>query len=122
MIKLIFCLRRKPELSRDEFQKYWFETHGPLVASYASTLRIAKYVQSHSFDDPRMTATEDARGSQIPPYDGVAELHWDSVEDLLASGESQEAREAGRLLLEDERNFIDLANSPLFWVKENQIV
>jgi uncharacterized protein (TIGR02118 family) len=122
MIKLIFCLRRREGMSRDEFQTYWREHHAPLVASVAEVLRIRRYVQSHGFDDPRLAATADVRGCVVEPYDGVAELHFDSVEDIVATGASAEAREAGRMLLEDERTFIDLANSPLFWVRENIIV
>jgi len=122
MIKLIFCLRRRANLSRAAFQAYWRDRHAPLVAEVAPVLRIRRYVQSHSFDDPRLSATADARGAVVPAYDGVAELYWDSIEDLVAVNDSKEAREADRRLLEDERHFIDLANSPLFWVREDRIV
>ncbi|WP_085810932.1 EthD domain-containing protein [Sphingomonas sp. TZW2008] len=122
MIKLIFCLRRREGMTRADFQAYWRDHHAPLVASFAEVLRIRGYVQSHSFDDPRLAATADARACVVPPYDGVAELHFDSVEDIVATGASAEAREAGRRLLEDEARFIDLANSPLFWVNEHRIV
>ena len=40
MIKLTFCLRRLPHLSREEFQRYWREQHAPLVAKHAKTLGI----------------------------------------------------------------------------------
>ena len=58
----------------------------------------------------------------MSPYDGVAEVYWDSIDDLVAGGSSREGREAGRALLEDERRFIDLANSVLFYVREHEIV
>ena len=122
MIKLTFCLRRRADLSLAEFQAYWRERHAPLVAEVAPVLPIRKYVQSHSFNDPRLVGSADARGATIAPYDGVAELYWDNVEDVIAAGDSKVARDAGRRLLEDERNFIDLPNSPLFWVREHQIV
>ena len=44
MIKLVFCLRRLPQLSREEFQRYWFERHAPLVRSHAAALKIRRYV------------------------------------------------------------------------------
>lgn len=122
MIKLIFCLRRRAGLSRAEFQAYWRERHAPLVAEVAPVLRIRRYVQSHSLDDPRLVAPTAARGTTVPGYDGVAELYWDSVEDLAAAGEGAAGRDAGRRLLEDERTFIDLANSPLFWVREHAVI
>ena len=48
MIKLTFALVRLPHLSREQFQDYWLNTHGPLVASVRETLRIRRYVQLHS--------------------------------------------------------------------------
>lgn len=122
MIKMIFCLRRRAELSPAEFQSYWRERHAPLVAEVAPLLRIRRYVQSHSFNDPQLAGPVAARGATVPPYDGVAELYWDSVDDLVAVNDSREAREAGRRLLEDERAFIDLSQSPLFWVRENHVI
>ena len=40
---------------------------------------------------------------------------------FAASGRTAEGREAGRLLLEDEAKFIDLANSPL-WLNREQVI
>ncbi|WP_066774963.1 EthD domain-containing protein [Sphingomonas sp. CCH5-D11] len=122
MIKMIFCLRRRAELSPAAFQAYWRDRHAPLVAEVAPLLRIRRYVQSHSFEDPQLAGPVAARGAIVPHYDGVAELYWDSIEDLTAVNDSKEAREAGRRLLEDERNFIDLSQSPLFWVRENHVI
>ncbi len=48
MIKLTFCLIRLPHLTRAEFQDYWLNRHGPLVASVKDALRIRRYVQTHS--------------------------------------------------------------------------
>ncbi|MFZ0715722.1 EthD domain-containing protein [Mycobacterium sp.] len=122
MIKIVFCLRRKPELSAEEFQRYWLEDHAQLVRKYGATLGVRRYTQSHSFDDPRIAASITARGSHLEPYDGVAELWWDSVEDIVAAGATEEGRAAGRALLEDERTFIDLANSPIFYAQEHVIL
>ncbi len=113
MIKLAFCLRRLPELSREEFQRYWLEDHGPLVRKHAAALRIARYVQLHTADDELNPALRASRGAP-EPYDGIAELWWESRDDLEAALTTAEGRAAGAELLEDERRFIDLANSPLF--------
>ena len=82
MLRLIYLLRRKPELSREAFQHYWRDQHGPLVASFATTLGIQRYVQVHTIDDPANEAMATARGGMEAPYDGVAELWWDSEEAL----------------------------------------
>lgn len=121
MIKLTFCLVRLPQLTREAFQTYWFEKHAPLVRSHQSVLGIRRYVQLHSFD-PALSA--DVRASRGGPeqYDGVAQLYWDSFEDLGQRLAKPEAVEASRQLLEDERKFIDLLRSPLWWGEEKVVI
>ena len=121
VIKLVFCLRRKDGLSREEFQTYWRETHAPLVASVAETLNIRRYVQVHTMDADFNAVIRASR--QAPEeFDGVAELWWDSLETLAAPGQTEEGRAAGATLLEDERRFIDLEHSPLFFTNEHEII
>jgi uncharacterized protein (TIGR02118 family) len=121
MIKLTFCLHRLPSLTREAFQRYWFETHAPLVARHAPVLRIRRYVQLHSATTPVNDAVRATRGGP-EMYDGVAELWWDSLEDMLKTGGDEAARAAGQELLEDERRFIDLARSPLWFGEEKTIL
>lgn len=121
MIKLTFCLIRLPHLTREAFQDYWLNTHGPLVASVKAPLRIRRYVQLHSFDP---AVSVDSRASRGGPeqFDGVAQLWWDSFDDMALTAQDPAAREAGRMLLEDEKRFIDLARSPLWWGEEKVII
>jgi len=121
MIKLTFCLTRLPQLSREAFQAYWFDVHGPLVASVAQTLQIRRYVQLHSLPAEANTGMRASRDAP-PEYDGVAELWFDSLEALVVNGRRPEAKVAGALLLEDERRFIDLPKSPLWWGQERVVV
>lgn len=120
MLKLTFCLRRKPGLSLAEFQDYWLNSHGPLVRRLQPALGMVRYVQLHRLDEELGLAMTKLRGAPAP-YDGVAELWWESEEAFRASGRTPEGREAGRLLLEDEAKFIDLANSPL-WLNREQVI
>lgn len=122
MIKLVYCLRRLPELSREEFQRYWRETHGPLVRERAGALGIRRYVQLHTLDSPLNEAMRASRGTAPDIYDGVAELWWDSLDAMTAAGGTPEGRAAGRRLLEDERTFVDLAHSPLWLAEEHAVV
>jgi uncharacterized protein (TIGR02118 family) len=120
MIKLTFCLHRLPNLTREAFQKYWHESHAPLVAKHRETLRIRRYVQLHS------TTTEFndliRSGRNAPEmFDGVAELWWDSLDAVFAANSTPEGQAAGLALLEDERKFIDLHRSPLFLGQEKTI-
>lgn len=121
MIKLTFVLRRRPDLSRDEFQQYWRGTHAALVAERAEVLKIRRYVQVHTADAPGLHAAFQRRNDGAPAeYDGVAELWFDNMEAL--GGDDPAVRKAQAELLEDERNFIDLANSPMWIAAEHQVV
>ena len=121
MIKLVYCLRRLPELSRQEFQRYWRENHAPLVKMHSQTLRIRRYVQVHTSDDPVSEALRATRPGP-EPYDGVAELWYDSAEDMMAGATTPEGRQASRELLEDEKRFIDISQSPIWIATENSVV
>jgi hypothetical protein len=118
MIRLVFALRKKPELSREEFQAYWLQQHAPLVASFSTDLNILRYVQTHTLSIPGNESAQKARGNMEPEYDGVAELWWTSEAALTEQGQSDAARAASAALLEDEKTFIDLPNSPLWFAYE----
>jgi uncharacterized protein (TIGR02118 family) len=121
MIRLVFCLRKRDDLSREEFQAYWRDHHAPLVRSHAAALGIRRYVQLHSVDDAISLAVAGARNPP-EPFDGVAELWFDSLEALAATGGTEEARAAGAALLADEATFIDLSRSPFFFANEHVVV
>jgi uncharacterized protein (TIGR02118 family) len=114
MIRITFLLRRKPDLDREAFQRYWLHEHGPLVASHAARLNMLRYVQVHTIDDPANEAMAKARGGMEPPYDGVAEVWFENRDALAAALETDAGQAAGAALLEDEGRFIDLPKSPLW--------
>lgn len=122
MIKLVFCLARKPPLTREEFARYWRDEHAPLVRAHAEVLRIRRYTQSLTFGDPRLQPPLDARRSGGEVYDGVAELWWDSAEDIVDASATPAGRAAGRVLLEDERRFLDLERCSIFFVEEHTVL
>jgi uncharacterized protein (TIGR02118 family) len=120
MIKLVFLLRRRPELTREDFQRYWRERHAPLVASHADTLGIRRYVQRHTVTESIFEKMGDVRGG-VADFDGIAELWWERPE-RLSPEQVTAVREANRQLLEDEARFIDLPNSPVFFVDDYEVI
>ena len=117
MIKLIMCLRRNPELSREEFQDYWKNNHAPLFMKNAHIMRTKKYVQSHTINSPLNEGMKASRG-MMDEYDGVAEVWFDSEPDLMEAMGSAEMAQLGEVLVEDEQKFIDHQNSCAFIVNE----
>jgi hypothetical protein len=83
-------------------------------------LRMVRYVQQHRLDGDLAAGMQRVRGAP-EPFDGIAELWWTDEESYRAVGRDPKAREAGRLLLEDEAKFIDLPRSPLWLNREETI-
>jgi uncharacterized protein (TIGR02118 family) len=117
MIRLTYVLRRLPPLSRQEFQRYWRYTHGPLVTKHATTLACHKYVQVHTLEDPLNAAFAESRGL-MEPYDGMAALWWHNQEALLQALSTPAGQRAAEELLEDEQHFIDFARSSMWFAME----
>jgi uncharacterized protein (TIGR02118 family) len=122
MIKLVFTLRRSEGMTREEFQRYWREEHAALVQRHAEILHIRRYAQVHLRETHLDEAISAPRGSQPRFYDGIAELWWDSLEDLTAALTTKEGQAAAQELLADEQRFIDLPSSPLWLGEENVVI
>ena len=120
-VRLVFCLRRLPELDQPEFLAHWRDTHAPLVRARAEALHIRRYEQAHPLAGGPADVLAAVRGAPAP-FDGVASLWFDSVEDMQAGAATPEGRRAARELLEDERRFIDLAHSPIWLARDERVV
>jgi len=119
MLKLMFALRRRPELTREAFHRYWLEEHGPLVRSHAEALQIVRYVQSHALPDEINEGVRASRGAG-PAYDGITEVWFDDLESMGGDG-SEGAVAAAQALLEDEAEFLDFPNCRVFLTEEHVI-
>ena len=83
-VKLIALLKAKPGLSRAEFEKRWVEDHAPLTLKFKNLkgYRINVAIDEHQEIEGEL------------PFDGTAELWWDSVEEMQADFDSPEAETA----------------------------
>ena len=57
----------------------------------------------------------------LPEYDGVAEVWFESEEDLMEAMSSPAGQRLSAALLEDEGNFIDHSKSTAFLVREHEL-
>ena len=81
MIKLVYCIRKRDDVSSEEFYRYWLEDHGPLVKSVANDIGACRYVQSHT-TLPEVNAEFEAGRGLKPAYDGITEVWWASQADM----------------------------------------
>ena len=93
--------------------------HGPFFMENAGAMGAKKYVQSHTVDTSLNEGLRSSRG-MLPEYDGIAEVWFESEEELVEAMSSPEGQKLSAALLEDEGNFIDHAKSSAFIVSEHE--
>lgn len=108
MVKLIYCIGKKPEMSLDAFQAYWRDAHAPIAAAIPG---LRRYVQCH-------VVPETYGGGAQPAYDGAAELWFDDIAALRDAMRSPEAAAA----IADEAHFIDHTRVASFITVENVVM
>jgi hypothetical protein len=118
--ELVYVIRRRPEKTREEFQRYWLQEHGPKVDSVSKPLRALRYVQSHTFNSPLDGSLTEPRGGMTAAYDGITELWWTSLEDLKAAAGATDGQ-ALAMLAGDESTFIAFDTSSVFFTEEHKI-
>ena len=106
MFKVIFLVKRRPDLSVEAYQSYSTDTHAPLVAVLPG---LRRYVVNYAVT---------ADGGDAPAHDGVIELWFDTPGDFEAALGS----EAGQRALADQANFLDTSASVMLPVQEHAIV
>lgn len=122
VLKIVICMKRKPEMSRAEFQAYWKEVHAKVVQEVAAPMGMRRNVHNHTVSTPLAEQIRKSRGAPPDDFDGVAESWFDSVEALIAATSTDEGRRAARRLAEDEARFIDFSRSRIFFVDEDVVV
>ena len=90
-IKSLELIRRRPDLTHSQFDRYWEEQHGPL----ACAVPFLRYEQNH--------LTPDAADRPDISFHGAAITWFDSIADMRTAA----LTEAYRDIRADERNFLD---------------
>jgi uncharacterized protein (TIGR02118 family) len=120
VIKFVMCLCRHPKMTREQFQDYWLNKHGPFFQKHAGDMRAKKYVLSCTLNTPINEELRKSRG-MLAEYDGVAEVWFESEEDMIAAMSTPAGQELSAALLKDEGNFVDHSKSTAFLVKEHEV-
>jgi hypothetical protein len=113
MIKLVHCVRRRPELGVEEFRAAW-DSFSQRWRELGLELGAVRVSVSTTLEIPLNEALTRARGS-APPFDGIAEITWPSGATLPAR-----ASDPGDLRALQEE-FIDVAGSAFFFVHEEPL-
>lgn len=84
-VKLIALLKAAPGMTREVFSRRWIEGHAPFAPRFPNLrgYRINVAIDEYQAVDGEL------------PYDGTADLWWDSIEAMREAFDSPEARAAG---------------------------
>jgi uncharacterized protein (TIGR02118 family) len=93
-ITRVFLARRRPDLSIEEFQRYWRNEHATITLTFPD---INRYVQNHAVLRNAQPCVD------WPGFDVFSELDFDSADAMDASWSSPEYAQGE----EDENNFMD---------------
>ncbi len=83
MIKVIAFVKKRPDLTREEFIRRWVEEHVRL----SGVLGMSPYRIN--------VAREPQDDGSTPPYDGTAEMYWPDLESFRAALASPQGALAG---------------------------
>ncbi|MFD2936349.1 EthD domain-containing protein [Spirosoma flavum] len=111
MVKFTILLRKRENLSHDEFVTYHKTKHAPLFNFLPEVQKyVRKYVQCHS-----LSVT--LPGMPPPAYDGITELWFDDITDI---GKVFTAERYMALIRPDEGKFLDLSGCGFLVSTETQ--
>ncbi|MEX2466462.1 MAG: EthD family reductase, partial [Gemmatimonadota bacterium] len=83
-VKLIALLKASPGMSRKEFERRWVDEHAPLTLRFPN---LKGYRINVAIDEYQEIEGE-------LPYDGTAEMWWDSLEEMQEDFDSEAAQTA----------------------------
>ena len=106
-MKLIAFVKRRSDMSREEFLEYWHGTHGPLIRDTPELRdRLLAYEQHPARPDDRSG------------WDGVAIQEFASWDDFIAMISGP----AGELMRADEANFLDSSAIKVVFTEDPVVV
>ena len=110
LIKGMALIKRRPDISREEFARHYEEAHAPLALKYFRDWKA--YIRNH--------VVETLRGEE-PAFDCISEFwhaDWKGIERTMQFNASA----AAQPLREDELSFMDIPANVSFLVSEQVIL
>jgi hypothetical protein len=110
-VRCLVLLKRRPEMTQEEFNDYWLKIHGEIAKDYPHVIR---YSQLHL----RETRSDTSPGSATIDFgvDGIVDFLFEPGHGLF----DLEKSEAGRIGMADAFHFLDAIQE--IYVDEHHIV
>jgi len=106
VIKTIALIKRKSDITREEFVKHYEEVHAPLALKHLPMIK--RYKRNHVVE---------VAGMEGPDFDCITELWFDTLEDAVKVIEFVQS-DAGQVIRDDEDKFLESSKTVSFLVDE----
>jgi uncharacterized protein (TIGR02118 family) len=110
MIKVVRFVKRRKDLTQEQFKQYWLKEHSKLETIVMAKTPVKKIVASF--------ATGEMIGGAEPLFDGMVELYYDSIDDM----KNAFGGDIPAMMRKDEENFVDLSEPAVRVVTEEYIM
>jgi len=117
MIRLITCIRKKKEMSYQEFRRCWEDpAFSELINKAVEVLKPVRHARNLSLQVGANIRIMESRGSD-EPYEGIIEWWWESATQLAPLLDTPQAQGIILELRAFQAQFVDFASSPSFFTE-----
>ena len=121
MIRFINCMRKRDDVSVNDFRKYWQdEKFDDFIRSVVKVTKAERYAKNLTLSvEANIRVMADRGGDE--PYDGILEYWWTNARELMDVYETPEATDLRKEIMEYQRQFVDFDKSTAFFTEyENE--
>lgn len=109
MIKMNLFIKRRADLTFEQFAAYWKDTHWPIVHGVPEVQKYTRrYVQQHN-------TNQVPEGLPAADFDGIAEAWFDDMDAVAAVVTS---KNWAAVVQKDDLNFLDPSKTKIMFTEE----
>ena len=117
MIRYIKCIRKKSDISDEEFRAFWnapeYEDLNQQLVTLTKPVRYSRNLALKVEATQRLIADREF----IDPFDAVIELWWEDASQLMVLYETPEAQQLRQTIVDYENQLIDKSRSTAFFTE-----
>ena len=117
MIRHIKCIRKKSDISDEEFRVFWnAPEYEDLIQKLVTLTKPIRYSRNLAL---KVEATQRLIADRgfIDPFDAVIELWWEDASQLMVLYDTPEAQQLRKKIADYENQLIDISRSTAFFTE-----
>lgn len=117
MIRFINCVRRRKDISVEEFRRYWNSSEFEyLFERFFAIIQPREFAKNLTLQVSANEQIRQERGTG-EPFDGTLEYWWHDASEFLEKYDSPESQEIRREMQEYQQQFIDIPSCRAFFTE-----